>query len=80
MLSFCPRPPLSRNGHQVRLRSRRHPCRTGFGGRSSLKGICNFVAEWTHFTRFGIILPTIKGKVYTFLGLMNSATKLERDL
>ena len=29
-----------------------------------------------HFTLFGIILPTIKLKVYTFLGLMNSATKV----
>ena len=27
------------------------------------------VAEWTHFTLFGIILPTIKLKVYTFWGL-----------
>ena len=34
-----------------------------------------FVAEWIHFTLLGIILPTIKLKVYTFLGLMNSATK-----
>ena len=33
------------------------------------------VAEWIHFTLFGIILPTMKGKVYTFLGLMNLATK-----
>ena len=34
------------------------------------------VAEWIHFTLFGIILPTIKLKVYTILGgLMNSATK-----
>ena len=33
------------------------------------------VAEWIHFTLFGIILPTIKLKVYTFLGLMNSAIK-----
>ena len=24
------------------------------------------VAEWIHFTHFGIILPTIKLKVYTF--------------
>ena len=56
------------------------PAALALGDVVSLKGICNFVAEWTHFTRFGIILPTIKGKVYTFLGLMNSATKLERDL
>ena len=27
------------------------------------------VAEWIHFTLFGIILPTIKLKVYTFRGL-----------
>ena len=27
------------------------------------------VAEWIHFTLFGIILPTIKLKVYTFWGL-----------
>ena len=33
------------------------------------------VAEWIHFTLSGIILPTLKLKVYTFWGLMNSATK-----
>ena len=33
------------------------------------------VAEWIHFTLLGIILPTIKLKVYTLGGLMNSATK-----
>ena len=33
------------------------------------------VAEWIHFTLFRIILPTIKLKVYTFEGPMNSATK-----
>ena len=33
------------------------------------------VAEWIHFTLFGIRLPTVKLKVYTFGGLMNSATK-----
>ena len=27
------------------------------------------VAEWIHFTLFGIILPTIKPTVYTFWGL-----------
>ena len=27
------------------------------------------VAEWIHFTLLGIILPTIKLKVYTFWGL-----------
>ena len=42
-------------------------------------GVPNLVAEWIHFTLFGIILPTIKLKVYTF-GLMNSATKPKRDL
>ena len=26
-------------------------------------------AEWIHFTLFGILLPTIKPKVYTFRGL-----------
>ena len=26
----------------------------------------NLVAEWIHFTLWGIILPTIKLKVYTF--------------
>ena len=31
------------------------------------------VAEWIHFTLFGIISPTIKLKVYAFGGLMNSA-------
>ena len=34
------------------------------------------VAEWIHYTLFGIELPTIKLKVYTFGGLLNSATKL----
>ena len=29
----------------------------------------DLVAEWIHFTLFGIILPTIKLKVYTFGGL-----------
>ena len=33
------------------------------------------VAELVHFTLFGIILPNIKLKVYTFFGLMNSASK-----
>ena len=36
----------------------------------------SLVAEWIHFTLFGIILPTIKLKVYTFWGPMNSATKV----
>ena len=33
------------------------------------------VAEWIHFTLFGIISPTIRPKVH-FLGLMNSATNM----
>ena len=33
------------------------------------------IAEWIHFTLFWIIPPTIKLKVYTFGGLMNSATR-----
>ena len=37
------------------------------------------VAEWIQFTLLGIILPTIKPKVYTFWGLMNSATRLVYD-
>ena len=36
----------------------------------------SLVAEWIHFILFGILLPTRKLKVYTFGGLMNSATKL----
>ena len=32
-------------------------------------------AEWMHFTLLGIVLPTKKLKVYTFGGLMHSATK-----
>ena len=36
----------------------------------------DLVAEWRHFTLFGIILPTIKLKVQTFGGFVNSATKL----
>ena len=36
----------------------------------------NLVAEWIHFTLLGIIRPTLKQKVYTFGGLMNSATRL----
>ena len=31
--------------------------------------ICHLVAEWIHFTLFGIILPTLNLKVYTFGGL-----------
>ena len=33
------------------------------------------VAEWIHFTFFGKLLPTIKLKMYTSGGLMNSVTK-----
>ena len=33
------------------------------------------VAEWIHFTLFGIISPTVRTKSIHFLGLMNSATK-----
>ena len=36
----------------------------------------SIVAEWIHFTLFGIIVPTIKLKMYPFWGLMNSATKV----
>ena len=43
------------------------------GGRASK----TLVAQWIHFTLFGIRLPTtnIKRKVYILGGLMNSATK-----
>ena len=34
-----------------------------------LRSMVYLVAEWIHFTLFGIILPTIKLKVYTFWGL-----------
>ena len=43
--------------------------------RAATKGVLGrsedlvLVAEWIHFTLFGIILPTIKLKVYTFGGL-----------
>ena len=42
----------------------------------------NLIAEWIHFTLFGIIVlvPTIKLKVYTFGGLMNSATEVNMAL
>ena len=36
------------------------------GGEGEGGGV--LVAEWIHFTLFGIILPTIKLKVYTFGG------------
>ena len=35
----------------------------------------SLVAKWIHFTFLGILLPTIKLKVCTLGGLMNSATK-----
>ena len=35
----------------------------------SFKGAKSLVAEWIHFTLFGIILPTIKLKVYNLGGL-----------
>ena len=44
-------------------------------GTRSLLDMMVLVAEWIHFTLFGIIVPTIKLKVYTFGGLMNSATR-----
>ena len=37
--------------------------------------VSGLVAEWIHFTLFGITIPITKLKVYTFGGLMNSATK-----
>ena len=39
------------------------------GSRASEVMILSLVAEWIHFTLFGILLPTIKLKVYTFWGL-----------
>ena len=44
-----------------------------------MEGVLRLVAEWIHFTLFGIVLPTLKPKVYTFGGLMNSATKYTRE-
>ena len=38
------------------------------------------VAEWIHFTLLGRILPTLRLKVYTFGGLMNSATKISNSI
>ena len=38
-------------------------------GVQGLQPLHNLVAEWIHFTHFGIILPTIKLKVHTFWGL-----------
>ena len=41
-------------------------------------GINSLVAEWIHFTLFGILLPTTHYKTESlhFWGLMNSATKI----
>ena len=49
----------------------------GFAGLKGFAVLLKFflVAEWIHLTLFGIKLPTIKLKMYAFLGLMNSATK-----
>ena len=38
-------------------------------GAASTVDFIYLIAEWIHFTLFGIILPTIKPKVYTFWGL-----------
>ena len=35
----------------------------------TMEDLSSLVAEWIHCTLFGIILPTIKLKVYTFWGL-----------
>ena len=47
-------------------------------GERSLSEVLGLVAEWIHFTFFGLKVPTLKLKVYTFGGLMKSATKLEQ--
>ena len=47
-----------------------------FGSSRFHSALLFLVAEWIHSTLFGIILPTIKLKVYTVGGLMNSATKV----
>ena len=38
-------------------------------GRVGPYSLVFLVAEWIHFTLFGVILPTITLKVYTFWGL-----------
>ena len=38
----------------------------------------HLVAEWIHFTLFGIILPTLKLKVYTFGGLSTQQLRTGR--
>ena len=55
---------------RVHVSFRKLPCGGSSTGHCKL-GICFIVlvAEWIHFTLFGIILPTIKLKVYTFGGL-----------
>ena len=45
-------------------------------GRLPTRALRFLVAEWIQFTLFGILSPTIKLKVCTFGGLMNSATKV----
>ena len=48
------------------------PCASGCDFRALGLGSTpkeDLVAEWIHFTLFGIILPTTKQKVYTFWGL-----------
>ena len=51
-------------------------CSSGFRECTTLgiKIAKNLVAEWIHFTLFGIILPK-KTDSACFLGLLNSATK-----
>ena len=38
------------------------------------------VAEWIHFTLFGIVLPTIKLKVYTFWGLRTQQVRTSKSI
>ena len=38
----------------------------GEGGGVYKGTVKNLVAEWIHFALFGVILPTIRLKVYTF--------------
>ena len=38
-------------------------------GQRAMTHSLTLVAEWIHFTLLGIVLPTIKLKVYTFWGL-----------
>ena len=50
---------------EAELRKRQWPQKD----EGSRGGPVYLVAEWTHFTFFGILLPTIKLKVHTFWGL-----------